>query len=146
MKVRDLEPGDEAAWRRLWADYLSFYREDLAPEITDRTWARLMDPASIVKARVAVAETGVVGFAVHMHHPSTWAATDDCYLEDLFVAAEARGLGAGRALIDDLISLARHRGWSRLYWHTDHDNTRARVLYDSYIPTDGAVRYRMKLR
>nr|MBP6736897.1 GNAT family N-acetyltransferase [Paracoccaceae bacterium] len=139
MIIRDIAAEDEAAWRDLWAQYLAFYSVDLSPEITNRTWARLMDPASPLAGRVAVAEGVVQGFALHHHHCSTWVAGEDCYLEDLFVADAARGLGLGRALIDDLIALAKARGWHRLYWHTDEGNSRARALYDSYTPWDGHV-------
>jgi GNAT superfamily N-acetyltransferase len=145
MIVRDAGPGDEAAWRALWGQYLAFYSVDLAPEVTMATWARLMDAVSPVKARLAVEGDRVIGFAIHLHHPSTWVATEDCYLEDLFITDDARGLGAGRALIDDLIALARAKGWSRLYWHTDEGNSRARSLYDSYTEYDGHVRYRLRL-
>lgn len=146
MIIRDIAAADEAAWCGLWAQYLAFYGVDLAPEITARTWARLMDPASPLAGRVAVSHAGeVAGFALHHHHCSTWVAGEDCYLEDLFVADAARGLGLGRALIDDLIALSKARGWQRLYWHTDEGNTRARALYDSYAPWDGHVRYRLKL-
>lgn len=143
--IRDAEPGDEGAWRGLWAQYLAFYDVTLTPEVTAATWARLMDPASPVKMRLAVVGGEVQGFAIHLHHPSTWVLGEDCYLEDLFLAPAARGQGIGRALIDDLIALARAKGWHRLYWHTDEDNTTARKLYDTYVQTDGHVRYRMKL-
>ena len=145
MIIRDATPDDEAAWRGLWDRYLAFYDVPLAPEVTSATWARLMDAASPVKARLAEADSRVIGFAIHLHHPSTWVATEDCYLEDLFVADEARGKGAGRALIDDLITLARLHGWARLYWHTNAGNTRARALYDTYVESDGHIRYRMPL-
>ncbi len=104
-----------------------------------------MDPASALKARVAVGTNALLGFAIHLHHPSTWVPGEDCYLEDLFVADTARGMGVGRALIADLQTLARAKGWHRLYWHTDKDNARARTLYDSIVPSDGHVRYRLKL-
>jgi GNAT superfamily N-acetyltransferase len=145
MIIRDAGPQDAEAWHGLWDRYLAFYAVDLAPDVTAATWARLMDPASPVNARLAVLDGAVIGFAVHLHHPSTWVATEDCYLEDLFVTEDARGLGAGRALIDDLIALARSRGWARLYWHTDECNTRARALYDQYVASDGHIRYRMHL-
>ena len=145
MIIRDATVADEAAWRDLWGQYLAFYSVPLAPEVNTATWARLIDPASPVKARLAVVAGQVIGFAIHLHHPSTWVATEDCYLEDLFVTDAARGLGAGRALIDDLIALARALGWARLYWHTDADNTRARALYDQYVASDGHIRYRMAL-
>ncbi|MDP3264535.1 MAG: GNAT family N-acetyltransferase [Tabrizicola sp.] len=144
--IRDAGPGDKAGWQELWAAYLAFYEVDLPQQVTEATWQRLMDPASPVKARLVEAEGRVAGFAIHLHHPSTWAATDDCYLEDLFVAPDSRGLGLGRALIDDLVALARAKGWGRLYWHTDQDNAKARALYDSYVLSDGHIRYRMRLR
>ncbi len=144
MIIRDAGAQDEVAWRGLWAHYLEFYKVTLDPAVIDLTWARLMDPASVLKARLSVQGT-IVGFAIHQHHPSTWMMGCDCYLEDLFVAKDARGLGVGRALIVDLQQLAAARGWQRLYWHTDQHNTRARALYDSIAASDGHVRYRVRL-
>jgi GNAT superfamily N-acetyltransferase len=105
----------------------------------------ILSPERPLQARFALLDGAVCGFALHHAHISTWALAEDCYLEDLFVAAEARGEGIGRALIDDLIGICHARGYSRLYWHTDEGNTRARALYDSYTPTDGHVRYRIKI-
>lgn len=145
LEIRDARASDEAEWRRLWAGYLAFYRVDLAPEVTANTWGRIMDPASKVGMRVAERAGKLEGFAIHLSHPSTWVMTEDCYLEDLYIDEACRGAGVGRALLDDLVALAEAKGWSRLYWHTEEDNVRARRLYDSYIKADGLVRYRMKL-
>jgi GNAT superfamily N-acetyltransferase len=144
VEIRDLVASDEAAWRGLWAQYLAFYEVSLDAEITDQTWARLVDPAALLRGRVAVVDGEVLGFALHHTHLSTWVAAPDCYLEDLFLAQVARGRGLGRALLDDLIAICRAKGYARLYWHTDEGNTRARALYDSYAPYDGHVRYRLK--
>ena len=145
VEVRDAGAADEAAWRGLWADYLAFYGVDLAPEITDATWARALDPDSRLGLRLAVFGGRVLGFAAHHWHLSTWTLAPDGYLEDLFVSEAARGRGVGRALIDDLAALARSRGWARLYWMTDQANARARVLYDSIARDDGHIRYRITL-
>ena len=143
--IRDAEPRDEAGWRVLWQQYLDFYEVSLAPEVTAATWARLIDPESPVKARLAFDGGKMVGFAIHLHHPSTWVIGDDCYLEDLYLAPEARGKKIGKRLLNDLIKLARAKGWQRLYWHTDEENAVARRLYDRFVKADGHVRYRMKL-
>ena len=143
--IRTATADDEPAFRTLWAGYLAFYHVTLPPSVTDQTWARILDPASPLTARLAVVKGQVTGFALHHTHISTWGLGADCYLEDLYLTDAARGLGLGRALMDDLIALARAKGWSRLYWHTDASNARARKLYDSYTPTDGHVRYRIAL-
>ncbi len=145
MLIRDVQAGDYAGWRRLWDGYLAFYGVDLPEAVTAQTWARLMDAASPVNARLAIEGGAVLGFAIHHHHPSTWVIGNDGYLEDLFVDGGARGRGVGRALLDDLLELARARGWARVYWHTDQGNAPARALYDTYAPSDGHVRYRVKI-
>lgn len=145
VTVRDATAADEAGWRTLWAGFLDYYDMTLAPEVTSFTWTRLLDPANPMAARLAFAGGRMAGFAIHQHHPSTWVMGDDCYLEDLFVADDARGQGVGTALIDDLVALARARGWKRLYWNTEATNTAARALYDRYTSDDGHVRYRMTL-
>lgn len=55
-----------------------------------------------------------VGMALFFPHYSTWLGTPSLYLEDLFVAPEARGTGAGFALMRALARIAESRGWNRL--------------------------------
>ncbi|TCR90733.1 GNAT family N-acetyltransferase [Rhizobium sp. BK376] len=141
--TRDARPEDETRWRELWADYITFYNVTIAPEITDMTWRRIFDPASAIFMRVAEVDGKVMGFALCLTHEGTWIRDPDCYLEDLFVDAAARGKGVGRALLDDLVGLCKERGWARLYWHTEETNTTARKLYDSYVESDGHIRYRI---
>lgn len=143
MILRDATPRDEADWRRLWAGYLAFYGVDLPPGQTDRTWGWLMTPDHPLKLRVACEGDEMLGFALWQHHPSSWAMTDDLYLEDLFVSAAARGRGLGRALIEDLYAIARDRGFGRVYWMTDTGNTAARRLYDAVSQHDDHIRYRI---
>lgn len=145
VTIRTARPEDEAAFRALWQGFCDGYDMTLPPEVTSHTWARLLDPACPMVARLAVADNAVVGFALHQHHPSTWVLGDDGYLEDLYVAPAARGQGAGAALIEDLIAIGRTAGWRRIYWLTEITNTTARRLYDRYCDNDGHIRYRMTL-
>lgn len=145
LEIKDAKAGDHAAWLDLWRQYLAFYKVTLSTEVTDSTWARMLDPASRLTGRFAFLNGKMVGFAIHHHHASTWVAGDDCYLEDLFLDDIARGQGIGRALIDDLIAISRFKGCKRLYWHTDTGNKTARRLYDHYAKEDGHLRYRLPL-
>ncbi len=145
VEVRDATPSDESDFRRLWQGFCEGYGLTLAPEVTDFTWTRLMDPANPLTARLAIIDGRAQGFAIHQHHPSTWVLGDDGYLEDLYVDPAARGHGLGRALIEDLVAIGRARGWRRLYWLTEIGNATARRLYDQFCDNDGHIRYRMTL-
>ena len=145
VTIHTARPEDEAAFRTLWQGFCTGYGMTLPEEVTAHTWARLLDPACRMVARLAEVDGAVVGFALHQHHPSTWVLGDDGYLEDLYVAPIARGKGAGAALIEDLIAIGRASGWRRIYWLTEITNTTARRLYDRYCDNDGHIRYRLTL-
>jgi GNAT superfamily N-acetyltransferase len=141
ISIRPVQPGDEAIWRNLWLQYCTFYELTLPNRVTDTLWARLMDQTFPIHALVAEADGTVQGFTNYVIHPYTWGTNDICYLEDLFVSEDARGKGLGRALIEDVARLARLHGWTRVYWNTHENNTRARALYDKIVPVNPFVRY-----
>lgn len=144
--VRSPTAADEAGWRRQWAQYLDHLGESVPDDMTAHTWGRILDEdRPDLFARIAERGGQVVGFAVCVLHAGTWTRNPICYLEDLGVDAAARGEGVGRALIDDLLRLAREQGWARLYWHTGEDNVRARRLYDKFVPVGDVVRYQLYL-
>jgi GNAT superfamily N-acetyltransferase len=142
MIIRDPSQTDEAAWRRLWSGYNAFYEASVPEQVTDRTWQRILDPASPIFARLVEDDGDVIGFSICVLHEGTWAASPVCYLEDLFIDPDCRGRGAGRLLIRDVVDRARAQRWSRLYWHTRADNP-ARRLYDEFAKADDFVRYRL---
>lgn len=145
MIIRDAEAGDETRWRQLWAGYNAYQEATVAEAVTAATWRRVLDPAVPMFCRMAVHGGRIDGFALCVLHEGSWVAGPICYLEDLFVDPAARQRGIGRALIEDLSALGKGRGWSRLYWHADGGNANARRLYDSFVPADKFVRYRMSL-
>ena len=55
-----------------------------------------------------------VGFALFFPNYSTWEGRSGIYVEDIFVVEDARGTGAGRALLSALARLARDRGAARI--------------------------------
>ena len=146
MIVRDLGENDYEAWRRLWDGYCAFYETEVPEGVSAATWANVIDPERPIIGRGALADDSrLVGFTLSVTHPSTWCLRPSCYLEDLFVDPAYRGSGIGKALIDDLISIAHQRDWARLYWHTKTGNATARRLYDRYVVADDFVRYRLEI-
>lgn len=57
-----------------------------------------------------------VGYALFFHSYSTFLTKPGIFLEDLFVLPDARGAGAGKALLDALVGLAKERGYGRVEW------------------------------
>jgi len=68
------------------------------------------------------------GFALFFPTYSTWEGRSGIHLEDLFVAAPARGQGLGRKLMAALAALAVARGYARLELSVLHWNP-AREFY-----------------
>jgi GNAT superfamily N-acetyltransferase len=60
---------------------------------------------------------------------SVWTATEDCWLEDLYVSDGARGTGVGRQLIEAAFERARARGCARVQLDVDEANVRAIDVY-----------------
>jgi ribosomal protein S18 acetylase RimI-like enzyme len=60
-----------------------------------------------------------------------WYDTDDCLLEDLYVADDARGTGLGRALLEAALGRARERGCARVELDVNEKNEAALALYRS---------------
>ena len=109
-------------------------------------WRRVLDPGESVQGLVAVGDGGTLHGFTHYHfQPVTWAVTERCYLEDLFVAEDARGKGAARALIDAVKQAAKAHGSDQVFWVTQESNYRARTLYDRVTKNAGLVHYTIPL-
>jgi GNAT superfamily N-acetyltransferase len=145
ISIRPIQGADKERWLVLWQGYLDFYKTTVAPEQTELTWTRIMDPDFNMKCAVAELDGNVVGFTTYNLQNSTWSPNGHCYLEDLFVDPVVRGSGAGRALIDFVKEFALEQKCSRLYWNTDEDNEIARKLYDTYVLESGKRQYRVQL-
>jgi GNAT superfamily N-acetyltransferase len=145
IEIRPIRPDERADWEPLWQGYLTFYESSVAPEVTDETWSRLHDPAEPMHVLGAFLDGRLIGIVHYLFHRSTWTLGDYCYLQDLFTVPEARGKGAGRALIEAVVERARAEGASRVYWLTHETNATARALYDKVADRAGFIQYRRTL-
>jgi len=62
--------------------------------------------------------------------PAIWSAGLECYLAELYVVPERRGQGAGRALLEHAVCLAREHGADTMDIGVDESDTVARRLYE----------------
>jgi GNAT superfamily N-acetyltransferase len=142
MIVRPLAAADRTQWQPLWEGYLEFYKANVAPEVSEVTFARLIGGREPMGGFITMDGDAAVGVVHWLTHRSCWTIEDYCYLQDLFVAPSRRGGGIGRKLIEAVYDKARALGCSRVYWNTHETNTVAMRLYDGVADRPGFVQYR----
>jgi GNAT superfamily N-acetyltransferase len=111
------------------AEYEKLLHEVVA---TEADIARdLFGPAP--RAFCDIAEVGgePAGFALWFYNYSTFAGRHGIYLEDLFVKPQARGQGAGKALLANLARRCVAEGLARLEWSVLDWNAPSIAFYDS---------------
>lgn len=144
MHIAPLRPADRAGWQLLAEGYKRFYDTPTTPAEYDACWRRLLAEDG-VHGLAGFVDGRLVGIAHYLFHTSAWAR-DNCYLQDLFVAEDARGQGVAAALIEAVAQAAKARGAARFYWLTQDTNARARALYDRVAQYRGFIRYDHPLR
>ncbi|MBK6763538.1 MAG: GNAT family N-acetyltransferase [Micrococcales bacterium] len=115
MRVRPTIPADVPSLLRFIGELAEYERE---PDAVRTTAAQLQEvlfaETPHVFAHVVEIDDEVVGMAIWFLNFSTWEGTHGVYLEDLYVTPQARGHGAGRALLQTLATLCVDRGYARL--------------------------------
>jgi GNAT superfamily N-acetyltransferase len=144
--IRPLRTNDEADWRRLWSGYLQFYQTSVPETVYASTFARLLgeDPRDF-SALVAEQDGRLLGLTHFLFHRHAWKVENVCYLQDLYVAPEARGTGLGRKLIEAVYAQADAVKAPQVYWLTQDFNHEARQLYDRIAKVSPFIRYNRAL-
>lgn len=129
--VRRVEDNEFFTWLDLYAGYGEFYETPVTDEKALLVWSWITDTENSLEAYFAVdAEGTPIGLAHVREFARPLDGSTGLYLDDLFVLPDARGEGAGTALLEKLRSLAQERGLSVVRWITAKDNQTARRLYD----------------
>jgi GNAT superfamily N-acetyltransferase len=132
VTVRPAAPADTAlidGFIRALADYEKLLHEVEATEADIA--GHLFGANPRLFCDIAEADGEPVGFAVWFYNYSTFLGRHGIYLEDLFVVPEARGLGAGKALLRRLAQRCREEGLARLEWSVLNWNAPSIAFYDS---------------
>lgn len=149
VKIRPAGPADVTqivALIRALAEY-----EKASPgalRLTDELMREaLFGPNPSVEGLVAEVSGEMAGYALYFHNFSSWRGQRGLFLEDLFVRAELRGKGIGKALLTELKRIARERGCARIEWIVLDWNQTAIDFYKSMgaEPLDGWTVFRLNL-
>ncbi len=142
VTVRPLAQSDFFAWYDLYAQYATFYEEELTDERAMRAWLWLHDENHLITGLVAVDASGaLVGLAHVRPFERLLAGGNGLYLDDLFVSPAAREQGVARALIAAVEQQAKDGGYQIVRWITAKDNDTARRVYDAVAKKTNWVTY-----
>ena len=127
MLIRSLEREDYHAWLPLW--HANCFHQ-ISDEVTRETWRRLINPKEQVFGIGIFEATGNLdGFLHYILHPVTGFVEPVCYMQDLYVAENARRQGLAKRLIWELQDIGKNKEWARIYWFAENKNKAAQNLY-----------------
>jgi len=132
LKIRPATPADTALivqFIRELADYEKLLHEVEATE--DDLRRDLFGENPRCFCDIAEVDGTPVGFALWFYNYSTFKGRAGIYLEDLFVRPEARGVGAGKALLRRLAQRCVEADLGRLNWAVLDWNAPSIAFYDS---------------
>jgi ribosomal protein S18 acetylase RimI-like enzyme len=129
MRVWVAEPGEVDEVARLMIGFRDHMERDQPSDDLMRSIASelLRDPNTEF---LLAGDDRAAGICQLRFRLAFWTGAPDCWLEDLFVQAGARGRGVGRALVDAALERARARGCGRIELDVDDDNEPAIALYE----------------
>ncbi|USJ02036.1 GNAT family N-acetyltransferase [Xanthomonas prunicola] len=145
-QIRSATPDDVPLLHELITALAAYEREpDAVKASLEDLRTSLFGEGATAHALICEQDGQALGFAVYFFNYSTWLGRNGLYLEDLFVRPEARGKGAGLALLRHLAQLAVQRGCGRFEWSVLDWNQPAIDFYQAVgaRPMDGWTVYRL---
>ena len=141
VTVRALRVTDRDRWRELYAGYCDFYSKPLSDERAEIVFGWLLDGDHELECIVAELDGRVVGLAHFREFARPIAGGRAMFLDDLFIAPEARGTGAATTLIEALREIGKKRGLVMIRWLTADDNVAAQRVYDKLARKTNMLTY-----
>jgi GNAT superfamily N-acetyltransferase len=132
VAVRPARRRDVPAIYRFIRDLADYEKLLHAVRATEADIAELLfGAAPHASCEIAEADGEPVGFALWFYNVSTFEGRAGIYVEDLFVEPQARGRGAGKALLAALARRCIEENLGRLEWAVLDWNAPAIDFYDS---------------
>jgi len=128
--VRPARAEDRAAVTGMLAEFIAYLNaiesSDEAVDL-DTLIDQGFGPDPVCRTLIAEQHGKPVGYV--SYHPGIWEIHRSIYVVSLFVRGEARGSGAGRALMDAVRSIAQAQNAKRIVWEVWRKNPPAIEFY-----------------
>ncbi|MBV9973632.1 MAG: GNAT family N-acetyltransferase [Candidatus Eremiobacteraeota bacterium] len=143
--IRRPRPDEFESWFALYEPYSHSVESAVDLNIARIVWEWIVSKRHGVEALVAERDGTLVGLAHYRPFPRTLNGNEAGYLDDIYVVASERGSGVAKAIMDEVVRIARLRGWSHIRWVTTKGNVRARGFYDKMGEDMRLMTYRIPL-
>jgi GNAT superfamily N-acetyltransferase len=144
--IREAVPADAATILRFIQELAIYEKaEHEVASTLETVSSSIFGKGSVTRALICESDGEPIGMAVWFFNYSTWQARNGLYLEDLYVTPDARGLGAGKALLKKLAKIALDNGCGRFEWSVLDWNEPAIRVYEAIgaEPMSEWIRYRL---
>ena len=154
--IRLLTPEDADAVAHLWEALVAYHREldaslpPAAPQGARRYARRLVDRLDDPMSRVLVAEVDgkVVGYVLGVVvdlAPEMFAQEASGFLADIYVDADYRRVGIGKALVEGLVAWFHEKGLHYYEWHVAARNEDSLAFWRSLGGREVMLRMRAEV-
>lgn len=146
LTIRPAQAGDGTTIHALLTELAAFEQGSVAATAADLE-RDAFGPQPLFAALLAEQDGRAVGMLTYLSLYSSWSGRPALMIHDLFVQEQARGLGAGKALVTRLADIARARGCCRVDVNVLDWNEKARGFYAAlgFAHNAGWLGYRLGL-
>lgn len=146
LTIRSARAGDGATIHALLTELAAFEQGSVAATAADLE-RDAFGPTPLFEALLAERDGKAVGMLTYLSLYSSWSGRPALMIHDLFVREEARGLGAGKALVGRLAEIGRERQSCRIDVNVLDWNDKARAFYATlgFAHNEGWLGYRLGL-
>lgn len=132
MPIRPATSADAATILKFITDLAIYEKEPNAVHTTVETIQEtLFSDDAKAHALINEVDGQAIGYAIYFFNYSTWLGKYGLYLEDLYIAPEYRGTGAGKNMMKHLAKLAVGKNCGRFEWCVLDWNQSAIDFYES---------------
>lgn len=147
LSIRPACAGDGVLIHALLTELAAFEQGSVAATAADLE-RDAFGPQPLFAALLAELDGKPVGMLTYLSLYSSWRGRPALMIHDLFVREQARGQGAGKALVSALAHIAHEQGCCRIDVNVLDWNEKARAFYASlgFAHTEGWLGYRLPLQ
>ena len=142
VEIRQLSFED---WAELYRGYADSYDVPITDEQLHRVWIWLGGHETELRGVAAIKDGKPAGIVHYRRFLRPLAGEVGIFLDDIYVAEEARRQGVGEALLDAIKNIAETQNCTMIRWITSKDRPEAVAFYEQFGEKTNWITFDMKL-